>query len=382
MTLEVEGLCGAAIPALAPSWQVLFDRVSDASPFQSWEWLSSCWREAPRGRLWILCARDRGLLVGILPLVVSRYRGLPIRRVSFLGAPLSDYHDALALREHRDACRDAFAAHLLRHADAWDLVDLTDVPKESSLARLGAAKHRLEVAHHRVCPYVPLPDSWDAYRATLGKRLRATLGRKRRKLERELDARFDLAGEAELAPTLEALFELHDRRWQQRGLSGAFSDEAVRRIHRRAAPLFLRRGWLRLHRLTVAGETRAVYYCFQRAGRVYYYLSGFDLALERYSAGTVLLGQVVASAIAEGARELDFLRGDENYKYEWGAIDRTTVRIVVSKPTLASAAGLRLNRIERDVEQLGSRLRNRLWGHPRDQSSTASSAPRMTSMGA
>jgi CelD/BcsL family acetyltransferase involved in cellulose biosynthesis len=302
-----------------------------------------------------------GRLVGILPLVISRYRGLPIRRVSFLGAPLSDYQDLLALPEHRAACRDAFLKHLERHADRWDLIDLTDVPAEGALA--GAPlRPGWKMAHHRICPFVPLPDRWETYRATLGKNLRANLGRKRRKLEHELSAQLEIVGESEVAPTLEALFELHDRRWQQRGLRGAFADAAVRRVHRRAARLFQQRGWLRLHRLTTGGTTRAVYYCFQRAGRIYYYLSGFDLALERHSIGSVLLGQVIASGIGEGAHELDFLRGDESYKYEWNAVDRRTVRMVVCKPTLRSSAGLAVNRVERELEQLGSQLRNRLWG--------------------
>lgn len=32
--------------------------------------------------------------------------------------------------------------------------------------------------------------------------------------------------------------------------------------------------------------------------------------------------------MAEGAEELDFLRGREPYKYRWGAEDRATFRLV------------------------------------------------------
>ena len=32
------------------------------------------------------------------------------------------------------------------------------------------------------------------------------------------------------------------------------------------------------------------------------------------------------SAVREGAREFDFLRGQESYKYEWGAVDKPAYR--------------------------------------------------------
>jgi CelD/BcsL family acetyltransferase involved in cellulose biosynthesis len=52
------------------------------------------------------------------------------------------------------------------------------------------------------------------------------------------------------------------------------------------------------------------------------YLSGFDAARARESPGAVLLGDMVEWALAAGMRELHFLRGDEEYKYAWGAEDR------------------------------------------------------------
>jgi CelD/BcsL family acetyltransferase involved in cellulose biosynthesis len=39
----------------------------------------------------------------------------------------------------------------------------------------------------------------------------------------------------------------------------------------------------------------------------------------------------VRRALADGTRRLDFLRGDEPYKYEWGAIDEPVVRVLVRR---------------------------------------------------
>ena len=170
---------------------------------------------------------------------------------------------------------------------------------------------------------------------------------------------------SELLPALDELFWLHGRRWRRRGLKGAFADERIRRFHRDVACRFAGRGVLRLHRLRLDGKTRALFYCFAGQGRVYYYLSGFDLALARHSLGTVLMAEAVSRAIAEGAHEFDLLRGDENYKREWRAEERRTVRLVLSRRSVRSRIALSGNRLERRLERAGSRLRNRLFGHRR-----------------
>jgi CelD/BcsL family acetyltransferase involved in cellulose biosynthesis len=41
----------------------------------------------------------------------------------------------------------------------------------------------------------------------------------------------------------------------------------------------------------------------------------------------------VARAIERGIRRLDFLRGDEPYKYEWGAVDEPIQRLLVRRRT-------------------------------------------------
>ena len=39
----------------------------------------------------------------------------------------------------------------------------------------------------------------------------------------------------------------------------------------------------------------------------------------------------VAGALAAGMRRMDFLRGDESYKYEWGAVDEPIQRVLVRR---------------------------------------------------
>src|SRR5438309_8272821 len=96
---------------LESGWSDLLSRAADPTPFQSHEWQATWWRHHGRGRLWVLVARDNGVMaapgtaagaarsgkiVGLMPLHIMRYRGTPLRQVRFLGAPLSDFQEILA----------------------------------------------------------------------------------------------------------------------------------------------------------------------------------------------------------------------------------------------------------------------------------------------
>lgn len=368
----------SALFALEPEWRALVDATPGLTPFQTWEWVSAWLRHCAVGvRPLVLLARRApgGPLCAVLPLYSARYYGTPLRRVRLLGAPLSDYQDMLAPAAEADACRDAFFAYLLEQRGRWDLLDLADLREGTPLSQAQPAGLDARLTHHRKCPYIPLPPTWERFAAGLGKNLRTNLGRRRRQMAKLGQLSLTQPSEAELDQALTDLFYLHNSRWQERGTSGAFSAPHIQRFHRDLALQFLRRGWLRLHLLRLDGKTRAAFYCFQFDRRVYYYLSGFDLELSRYSPGLVLMGHAVESAIKDGATEFDLLRGDESYKYEWQGQDRATQRLLVAHGGLRSRFAMQGSRLERTIEHHGLRWQRRLWGR-KAQAKPAAGGPK------
>jgi CelD/BcsL family acetyltransferase involved in cellulose biosynthesis len=359
---DAEGLS-----SLEGDWSDLVGRAADPTPFQSFEWQATWWRHYGRGRLWILAAREGGVLQGLMPLHISRYRSTPLRQVRFLGAPLSDFQEILAARGRETEVREAFVAHLAAHSDRWDLCDFADQRKGTSLT-VGEMPEGLRplLVPHRVCPYVPLTPSWDEFVKGLSKNMRANVGRRRRQVAKQFTAEYDLATEETVGTAMEELFRLHNVRWRRRGVSGAFAGARVQAFHHEVARRFLARGWLRLHRLRLDGETRAAFYCFQLGPRVYYYLSGFDVAFGKYSIGNVLMAQAIERAIGDGAREFDLLRGDETYKFAWKAEERETLRLILGRAALRSSFALSAHRLERFLEHKGLALQRRLWGRRSD----------------
>jgi CelD/BcsL family acetyltransferase involved in cellulose biosynthesis len=225
----------------------------------------------------------------------------------------------------------------------------------------GLNGHRCTVRDLECCPYVALPESWDAYTRGLGKRMRSNIGYYERLLTRTCpDAHTDLSGPDTLDEAMGALFDLHGRRWRSRMMPGVLGSRAARSFHRDVARRFSERGWLRLHVTRAGGSIVAALYCFAYRGRTYYYLGGFDPSLGRLSIGTTLTAAAIRHAIGEGNAEFDFLRGHEAYKYRWAPAERHNAQVIVGRPRSARSAVMsKLNDLERFVERRAKELSDR-----------------------
>jgi CelD/BcsL family acetyltransferase involved in cellulose biosynthesis len=351
--LVVEEIRGAAaLERLRAEWELLWERCPDATPFQSPEWLLPWWRHLGRGRAHGLALRLEGELAGLALFVTRSYFGLPLRRVSLLGTGVTDYLDLLLLPGARRAAAEAVLSHLGAHLSDRDFCDFQQLPPGSPLREAGPPPSlRIAVAPQGVCPVLHLPERLEGLEKALPHRIRSNARYYSRRLARAGDAVFETANRETLSTTLDALFRLHQARWNRRLLPGAFAGIRLRRFHREVAGRFLERGWLRLHALRLDGRVRGVLYCFSCRGRAYYYSGGFDPALAPFSPGTLMIARAVEDAVRDGCRSFDFLRGDERYKYLWGAADRETARLLLWRPTPFGKLAPHLHAWERETER-------------------------------
>jgi CelD/BcsL family acetyltransferase involved in cellulose biosynthesis len=86
---------------------------------------------------------------------------------------------------------------------------------------------------------------------------------------------------------------------------------------------------LRLLELRFDGRPAASLYLLCAPGRIAYYIGGFEPAWARFSPGRLLLLHLFEDALQKGVTEIDFLRGVEGYKYDWGAQNRSTHRVTI-----------------------------------------------------
>lgn len=353
--LVVEEISGSqALTALRSEWRALFEEAN-TSPFLSWEWITA-WHKwlgqekTPR----LLCARDSGRLVGLLPLgeEEQRLKGTPlrVRRISFLGEQLggSDYLDVLALTGYEQECANVLFGHVAQNLE-FDLLELDGIASDSpSLPwltwRFGSnPKFRCHLEARYVCPQVRLDSSWEellqrthraSYFTRCVRRLRKLPG-----FDYTIVTDPDRAEEA-----FERFLVLHELSWSNRGGSGATGLQVLKSFQRDVIMELARAGRLRFEEIWIDGACRASLYGIDAGARYCFYLKGYDPAWAKYSLGYTLIGLSIASAVERGVKVYDMLRGAEPYKFDWANETRATISVQIAGNSLPAGMAVARDR--------------------------------------
>jgi CelD/BcsL family acetyltransferase involved in cellulose biosynthesis len=273
----------------------------------------------------------------------------PTAKAIFFGASYhADYATVLAAPNALPAVSEAVVEYLASkarpddpHPEPWDVVDLRRLrcgdPAADALAVAFARREMTEgwtlnVEREDVCPVLTLPSGldFDGYLATLGKKDRHEIRRKIRRAEALGDIR--LTDSSDPLADLDTFIDLHQRKWGEEGLfpptpGGDMSRVFLRRLFEEHGP----EGPIRLSLLTVADRLIAAGIQFLIPDGYLYYNAGVDPEARDLSPGVLMVAAYIQRAIAEGCHRLDFMRGDEPYKYEWGATDEPIQRLLVRR---------------------------------------------------
>jgi CelD/BcsL family acetyltransferase involved in cellulose biosynthesis len=177
---------------------------------------------------------------------------------------------------------------------------------------------------------VTLPEGADfeGYLDTLGKEARHEIRRKLRRVQSRGDVTFEESSDPRR--DLDWFIQLHQRKWGEAGLFPTNpGGDAGRVFIRRLFELFGPNGMVRLSFLSINGRRIAAGIHLDDGRTMYYYNAGVDPDARDLSPGVVLIASYVRAAIARGRRRIDLLRGDEPYKYDWGAVDEPIQRLLV-----------------------------------------------------
>ncbi|MEN4042674.1 MAG: GNAT family N-acetyltransferase [Anaerolineaceae bacterium] len=328
---------------LAPEWNALLEKTATHVPFMRYEYLKLWWDtrgggEWPSAELALVTAQENGRLVAAAPLFYTPdWQGRPA--LLLVGSiEISDYLDLLAQPGDLAVFIQALLPFLKDAAlPAWQALDLYNVLDDSpTLAALCQAADQMgwscrsEKLQHS--PYIPLPGDWEAYLAGIDKKQRHEI---RRKLRRATDFP---------APATWRIVSDHD------GLDAHIADfmalmrmdadknrfltPAMAEHMRKTAHFAADNGILNLAFLEIGGVKAAGYFSFDFLNRLWVYNSGINWQdYSEYSPGWVLLAHLLRWANENGRQAIDFMRGDEAYKYRFGAVDRFVMRITIEKPT-------------------------------------------------
>ena len=309
-------------------WAAQWDQLVDSSPLPS-PFLRSWWLTGAGGpgRHFLLVVDGAHLLGGLA--LEKRHAMLSVRMMGD-GSLCPDHLDLLAAPGHEAAVVSLLRDWLCRPGER--LLDLKGIRAGSRLAE--ALPGRVRRERMAVAPFTPLPDSPEAYRATLPEQFRRNLRRSAKRLAAEGVAHQAIRGRA-VRQRLDILRELHHSQWGSRSnflpvfdrfatgfTGGCAADEVV------------------VHELGNDDLVVATVTAFEVAGRVSLYQSGRLTERRWRDATTVLLAAIIDDACARGFNEVDFLRGEEPYKGRFTRTDREMLRLVAGQGVVGRLGGV------------------------------------------
>jgi CelD/BcsL family acetyltransferase involved in cellulose biosynthesis len=328
----------ADLEALAPAWNALLTRSITNSPFLRYEYLHAWWQmlgggEWKDGQLAVVKSCQDRELVGVAPLFLTENRDGQLALMLLGSIEISDFLDLIVSPEHLSDFMDGLLDLLASSpTPAWKLLDWYNLPEASpTLPVLKAAAEKrgwtFLLETHLPAPYISLPDDFETYLAGIDKKQRHEIRRKlRRAAEYEQPVRWYIVEDED---SLDAEIDAFLKLMAQDPQKAAFLSDVMRSQMRSLVQAAFHQGWLQLAFLEVNGEKAAANLNFDYDNRIWAYNSGLDQRFTTISPGWVLLAHLIQWAIEHGRAELDFMRGNEEYKYRFGGVDRHVVRAKV-----------------------------------------------------
>ena len=225
-------------------------------------------------------------------------------------------------------------------ATDWDVVDLRRLrPTDPALTALetalaGQPGWRVVRELEDVCPVVTSPSGdWDEFLATLDKKARHEIRRKLRRAESIGPLTIEI--ESPSTAAIDAFIALHRMRFGEDGLfpNNPGGERSRKFVHRLAELERNESGGGQLHVALVRCGTRLIFaaLAFDDGATVFLYNAGMDPSAREASPGVSGTALYFRDRLAAGRRRFDYLRGNESYKYEWGAVDEPIERLLVTR---------------------------------------------------
>ncbi len=303
---------------MARVWPTFATSARGIVPFNVPEWLRSWWSSfVPAFQPLLLGCYCGERCIGIAPLMMEG------PRCWFLGdAEIFDYQDVMVAPGYESRVCQLLLDYLPRlgvrkldlgalHPQSWVLTNLVPACKQRG--------YHVEFEAAGVSPRISLPASWEAYLARLSNKRRREMQRLLRRFASSGDGSFTvLERPDEVEGALDCFLTLFVN---SRADKAAFMNPTMNSYFRTLARETAATGILRLAVLGLDGKSIASDMAFAVGDTLYVYSASYDRGFQSLSAGLVIKMKTIQWAMEHGFGYYDFLKGNESYKYQFGAVD-------------------------------------------------------------
>lgn len=336
--------------ALREQWEAVYDADPEAQFFLSWSFFSNWFEKGDdndSGWL-VLVVRAADQPKDCLALLPLRLRAgksqwnRPVMRLMMGGRRYADYTGLLCRPEAEVVAIPALAEMIKRLPwNQWELEFLwcserrlerllDRFPKEQFRVTAQKTANLGETTDKAICPYLDLPGTWDEYLARLSHNTRQKLRRMMRAVEAKPELSITHATAETIERDIKILLQLWRDNWQE-----AKGDRLQAILQLSGAMLYRNYSTGSVDLAVMWSDRRPIaalaLWVDERKKAVFSALAGRDETFENPSPGRVLQTHSIQRAIANGFTMYDLGRGNEPFKYWFGAVERRIKSIEIAR---------------------------------------------------
>lgn len=311
---------------LPPSANTLFEQASRESIFFSRPWFENLSNTvlAKQQTVFLACVVEKDNVLAIIPLVKNADGQL---------APLthlySSLYTALLLENIKDEAIQCLVDGLNRlPTKTFQFSPVAE--KDSNLQKLQPFMQASGFECHENFRFYNWThfvqgQSFEEYMLERPPRVRNTIARKQRKLQREQGYDIQLFTDKNIDLAMKDFKAVYQASWKAKELYEEFITGLANNLSKS--------GWLRLAILYIAGKPAAAQFWFVVHQKASIFKLAYDETWKQYSPGSILIHYLMQYVIeVDKVIEIDFLTGNDKYKQDWMTERRQRVAVFCGKP--------------------------------------------------
>lgn len=294
---------------LPESADLLFEKAERDSIFYSRPWFENLASSLDDQQLFIACVIEENKVLAILPMIQNNDDSLlPLkhRYTTHFSLLITDDDQAQIITCLVQGLDQLSISSLLLEPVADDDSSLINLQRGM---QAGSYNCELNFRFYNWI-YRVNGQSFENYMATRPAKLRNTIARKKRKLDREHGHVIKLYSGETVPQAMSDYYAAYNASWKANEQYVDFLDAVVRK--------FSIRGWSRLAVLYVDEQAIAAQLWFVAHNKASIFRLAYDESWKAYSPGSILTGFLMQYVIdTDRVDEIDFLTGNDAYKRDW-----------------------------------------------------------------
>lgn len=326
-------------------WNELLADTNYNVPFLRHEWFVNWWNHFGAGhQLVIIAARQAGKLVFAMPLMEKHLFLFGSRFVVLQSQTNShSFRYAFLLKQGATGILEKVWDYLRKRPRPWHLLIMQEMPvdavsHDSLLQAADQHSHHIGLWSKGMSPYLALDGDWNSYLASLNKKFRSNLKRRRKKLAEVGAVSFDCQTFGDQVDNvLRQGLALEQKGWKGENGSAIACSPKLVSFYSNLARISAEKGWLRLSTLNIDQAPIAFDFGLEYNSQRFCMKIAYDPEHHKSSPGQLLAADILTYCFEHNLREVDFLGTATKQKLDWTRRSREVIWVFIyNKKALSS----------------------------------------------